>query len=321
MFERKSLKWPILLAILMIVILVGLTIGWVLLNVFNALEVPTQSGQIVYWVLLSVGSIMFAFVLTGVVLYLIWTIQNINLNRRQSNFIDAVTHELKTPIASLKLYLQTLHRRPVDGPQRQQFYRTMLEDVERLDRLINQLLDVARLQHDEVTPSAVEWVAVDEVISETAQQLISQYQLPSHSLRLQLSACQVESHKVDIEVLIRNLLDNAIKYAGSPPEVEVDLHVEKSRAVIVVEDNGLGIPRHLRRKIFSRFYRAGEELERKKPGTGLGLFLVRSIVHRLKGSVRVMDSSPKTGAKFMVTLPNAKSLESQARIQSSPDDQ
>ena len=148
MFERKSLKWPILVAILMIVMLVGLTIGWVLLNVFSALDAEKTSRSAIYWILLSVGAVFFACLLAGVILYLIWLIQNINLNRRQSNFIDAVTHELKTPIASLKLYLQTLNRRDVQGPQRQEFYATMMEDVDRLDRLINQLLDVARLQRD-----------------------------------------------------------------------------------------------------------------------------------------------------------------------------
>ena len=98
MFERKSLKWPILVAILMIVMLVGLTIGWVLLNVFSAMDAEKTSRSAIYWILLSVGAVFFACLLAGVILYLIWIIQNINLNRRQSNFIDAVTHELKTPI-------------------------------------------------------------------------------------------------------------------------------------------------------------------------------------------------------------------------------
>ncbi|MFN7734345.1 MAG: sensor histidine kinase [Pirellula sp.] len=318
MFERKSLKWPILLAIFMIVVLVGLTVGWVLLNVFKALEVPNPSGQVFYWVLLSVGAIMFAFVLTGVVLYLIWIIQNINLNRRQSNFLDAVTHELKTPIASLKLYLQTLHRRPVNGPQRQQFYKTMMEDVERLDQLINQLLDVARLEHQEVSSSTMEWVRIDEVIQACAARLQSQYTAADDCIKLHLQPCEVLSYKIDIDVLMRNLMDNAMKYAGTPPMVEVELQYSEHRATISVTDNGAGIPRHLRRKIFSRFYRAGDELERKKPGTGLGLFLVRSIVYRLKGSVRVVDPVRGSGAKFVVSLPKARSLDSQPRIQSNP---
>lgn len=305
MFERKSLKWPILLAIFMIVVVVGLTVGWILLNVFSAISDSSKNRNI-YWVLLSVGSIMFAFVLIGIILYLIWIIQNINLNRRQSNFIDSVTHELKTPIASLKLYLQTLHRRPVEGEQRLEFYRTMMEDVNRLERLINQLLDVARIQQKDVDPTPPQWVQLDNVIEQYVQQLTQQYQLLPSQLRVHVSRCDVLAHKVDLEVLVRNLLDNAIKYAGHPPEVDVELHYNEFTATFSVTDNGEGIPRHLRRRIFQRFYRAGDELERKQAGTGLGLFLVRSIVQRLKGTVRVTDVPRQNGTRFVVTIPGAR---------------
>lgn len=312
-FERKSLKWPILLAILMIVVLVGLTIGWVLINVFGALQAPNESGLNIYWVLLSVGSIMFAFVLAGVVLYLVWIIQNINLNRRQSNFIDSVTHELKTPIASLKLYLQTLDRRPVDGEQRQQFYRTMLEDVDRLDGLINQLLDVARLQQKESDNRTTEWIAIHDVIQEIASKLQSQYHLPDDAIRRNVTPCEVLAHRVDIEVLVRNLLDNAVKYSIEPTEIDIEVKLEDGKIHLAVSDNGPGIPRHLRRKVFSRFYRAGDELERKKPGTGLGLFLVRSIVQRLRGTVRIADLMKKNGSKFLIVIPNGRASQSTAR--------
>ncbi|MBU6239753.1 MAG: HAMP domain-containing histidine kinase [Planctomycetes bacterium] len=305
MFERKSLTWPILLAIFMIVGVVGLTVGWVLLNVFNAISAPTKNSS-VYWVLLSVGSIIFVFILIGIILYLVWIIQNINLNRRQSNFIDAVTHELKTPIASLKLYLQTLHRRPVEGEQRIEFYRTMMEDVDRLDRLINQLLDVARLQQKQNDPAPPEWIDLDAVIRQFVTELTTQNSIPADSVRLQVATCEILAHRVDAEILIRNLMENAIKYAGKPPEIDIELKYSDGFATLSVSDNGTGVPRHLRRKIFQRFYRAGDELERRQSGTGLGLFLVRSIVQRLKGNVRVVDVPRKTGSCFVVSLPNAR---------------
>jgi two-component system, OmpR family, phosphate regulon sensor histidine kinase PhoR len=304
-FERKSLKWPILLAIFMIVGVVGLTVGWILLNVFNAISVPNQNSS-VYWILLSVGSIMFAFILGGIVLYLVWIIQNINLNRRQSNFIDAVTHELKTPIASLKLYLQTLHRHPVEGEQRIEFYRTMMEDVDRLDRLINQLLDVARLQQKQADPASPEWVGLDEVIRHFVAELTSQNSIQQEQVKIAAAPCEILAHRVDAEILVRNLLENAVKYAGTPPAIEVALTYSDGFATLAVSDNGTGVPRHLRRKIFHRFYRVGDELERKQSGTGLGLFLVRSIVQRLKGNVRVTDVPRQSGSSFVVSLPNAR---------------
>ena len=303
MFERKSLKWPILVAILMIVMLVGLTIGWVLLNVFSALDAEKTSRSAIYWILLSVGAVFFACLLAGVILYLIWLIQNINLNRRQSNFIDAVTHELKTPIASLKLYLQTLNRRDVQGPQRQEFYATMMEDVDRLDRLINQLLDVARLQRDRQDLDAKEWVSLRELVEECVSRLAKQHSVSTDLFRMEIEDCQVLAHRIDIDVLLGNLLDNAIKYSAQEPEIEIRITFQNASALIAISDNGQGIPRHLRRKIFWRFYRAGDELERRKPGVGLGLFLVRSIVERLKGSIAVSERIEQPGATFLVTLP------------------
>lgn len=300
------MKWPILVATLMIISVVGLTIGWVLLNVFSALDPQKNNRAEIYWILLSVGAILFAFLLAGVILYLIWIIQNINLNRRQSNFIDAVTHELKTPIASLKLYLQTLNRRSVEGPQRQQFYQTMMEDVDRLDRLINQLLDVARLQRVDQEPIPKEWVSIDEVIRDNIASLTKQHGIGSEVFRFSDSECELFVQRVDLDVLLRNVMDNAIKYAASSPEVEIRVECERDQAVIYVSDNGVGIPRHLRRKIFSRFYRAGDELERKKPGVGLGLFLVRSIVERLRGSITVGDRGKGGGTMFVIRIPQGR---------------
>lgn len=303
------MKWPILVATLMIISVVGLTVGWVLLNVFSALDPQKNNRAEIYWILLSVGAILFAFLLAGVILYLIWIIQNINLNRRQSNFIDAVTHELKTPIASLKLYLQTLNRRSVEGPQRQQFYQTMMEDVDRLDRLINQLLDVARLQRVDQEPMPKEWVSIDAVIRDNIASLTKQHGISSDVFRFSDCECELYVQRVDLDVLLRNVMDNAIKYASASPEVEIRVECERDQAVINVSDNGVGIPRHLRRKIFSRFYRAGDELERKKPGVGLGLFLVRSIVERLRGSITVAERGKGGGTTFVIRIPQGRKIE------------
>src|SRR4029078_2464615 len=109
MFERRSLRLPITLGVVMLVLLVALLVGWILLTIFGALQSEQTAG--LYWALLSVGTTSLAFVLFGVVMYLTLSIKTINLTRRQSNFIDSVTHELKSPIASLKLYVQTLSRR------------------------------------------------------------------------------------------------------------------------------------------------------------------------------------------------------------------
>ncbi len=306
MFERKSLKWPILLAIVMIVLLVGLTVGWVLLNVFGA--ITSQKSSNIYWALLSVGSVMFLFVLAGVVLYLIWSIQQINLNRRQSNFIDAVTHELKSPIASLKLFLQTLEKRNIDESKKQEFYSSMLDDVERLDQLITQLLNVARLQQKFSSPEPETWVSVESILEECVTKIANLHHVPRECFVVDSPVCEIWSRQVDIEILFRNLIDNALKYGGKPPAVRIVVVFDSqvSSAKISIADNGPGIPKNLRKKIFKRFYRVGDELERTKPGTGLGLFLVRSVVRRLKGSIRVADLPKNSGTRFDLILPKAR---------------
>ncbi len=297
MFERKSLKWPILLAVMMIVLLVCLAVAWILINVFGA-----------NWTLLSIGSAMFAFVVVGVILYLLLSIQQINLNRRQSNFIDSVTHELKSPIASLKLYLQTLGRRSVDEDQRKQFYQDMLDDVERLDQLISQLLDVARLSHkSSENPSMPECVRIDDLIRKLVQEQLTRNSLTEDSVKLQLEPAEVFGLPVDLEILFRNLIDNAFKYAGQPPQIDIRLSQEpaKNRMLISIADNGVGIPRNMRRRVFGRFYRIGNELERQKPGTGLGLFLARTVVQRLRGKITIVDNPGQSGIRFDIQLPIA----------------
>ena len=299
---RRSLRLPIILGVVMIVLLVVLTIGWVLLNVFSALKNDRMAG--VYWALLSIGSTFIGVLLAGTIIYLVLSIKAINLNRRQSNFIDSVTHELKSPIASMKLYLQTLGRRQVSDEERQRFYRFMVEDLDRLDRLINQLLDAGRLE--EGADADREDIAFDVLLRDCANTVSLHYRLPPEIFQFELQPCTIRAWRVDLDVLFRNLIDNAVKYAGSEPRVGVELRrTADGRAIVCIRDNGRGIPGRFRRHIFKRFERLGLELERERPGTGLGLYIVQNIARRLGARVRVRDNEQGPGTVFEVRLPGA----------------
>lgn len=303
MSARRSLRLPIALAILMIVLLVALTVGWVLLAVTGLLENSERTVQ--YVTLLSVGTTFLVLVLVGTVMYLLLSVKAINLNRRQSNFIDSVTHELKSPIASLKLYLQTLTRRPVETDERDAFYAFMLDDVERLDHLINHLLDAARLDRD-TNEQDKQLIDLMELLTECAHSVCLRYQVPCETVDLNLQPLTIRASAVDLDMVFRNLIDNAVKYAGDPPRVEVSiLPNNQDRAIVRIRDNGSGIPNKQRRKVFGRFVRLGSELERKKPGTGLGLYIVRTLVKRLKGKIHVREAQPGDGTEFEVVLPVA----------------
>jgi two-component system phosphate regulon sensor histidine kinase PhoR len=305
MFERRSLKLPITLGVLMIVSVIALTVGWVLLSTFGA--VGNSRWAPLYWTLLTVGTIFLVFVLVGVVLYLRLSVETINLNRRQSNFIDSVTHELKSPLASLKLYLQTLGRCRVSPEEQDSFVRFMLDDVERLDTLINHLLDAARLDH-RVVDNDVENVDLSEVLVHCVEAVCLRYQIPVNVVRLDTEPLIVRARAVDLDLVFRNLIDNAVKYASDEPRVEVTARrAGEDLGVVRISDNGKGVPLDLRRKIFGRFFRMGEELERETPGLGLGLYIVRTMVRRLQGKIRVRDRDGGPGTTFEVTLPVARS--------------
>ena len=249
------------------------------------------------------GTSFLGLVLVGVVLYLLISIKGIRLTQRQSNFVDSVTHELKSPIASLKLYLQTLSRRAVTEEQQANFYRFMLDDVERLDSLINHMLDAARLDHAP-QQAEVKDVELAELLANCAETVALRYRLPGESIRIRATQAFVRAVPTDLEILFRNLIDNAVKYGGKPPEVQIESHFAgDDRIVTRIVDNGQGIPAPLRRKIFGRFVRLGSELERSRTGTGLGLFIVRTLVKRLHGSIAVRDGAGQRGTVFEVTLP------------------
>jgi two-component system phosphate regulon sensor histidine kinase PhoR len=309
MLPRRSLGWPITLGVVMIVLLVALLVGWVLVVVVAA---NRTSGSGYWWAILAVGATFLGLVLVGVVLYLLLSIKEIRLSQRQSNFIDSVTHELKSPLASLKLYVQTLSRRNVTETQQADFHRFMLEDLERLDSLINHMLDTARLNMtlpaDETTD-----VELSNILRTCAKTAAMHYRLPDEAIKLELVPAVVRAQPMDVEIVFRNLIDNAIKYSGDKPEVTVQSWVAGGGTVVTrIIDNGPGIPINLRRKIFGRFFRIGSELERSKTGTGLGLFIVRTLVKRMRGRINVRGRGAQPGSVFEVELPGHTAVPQQS---------
>lgn len=302
MEPRRSLGWPILLGVVLIGSIIALGVGWVLVSIAAALS---SENAAFYWAALGVGVALLVLVLVGVIVYFALTVKAIALSQRQSNFIDSVTHELKSPLASLKLYLQTLTRRAVSPEQQADFHRFMLQDVERLDTLIDHLLDAAKTMQrrpaeaDDVTP-------LEPVLERACATAVQRHGVAEASVRLECGAAdlQVRGREADLDIVFRNLLDNAVKYSLPQPQVEVTAHrADNGKVVVRVADNGPGIPIAQRAQVFRRFVRLGSELERSKPGTGLGLFLVRSLVKQLRGKVSVKGRFLDRGTVMEVELP------------------
>ncbi len=298
----RSLGLSVTLAVVMSVLLITLVVGWVLLTVKGAMADTPRAG--LYWTLLSIGTTFLVLVLVGVGLYLALTIKAINLNRRQTNFTDSVTHELKSPIASLKLCLQTLDRRQLNPEEQADFHRCMLEDVDRLDVLINDILDAGQLDKRTIG-TQYETLNLKQLLESCSHVVEQRYQIPESTITLTAPDCKLRAPRALFEMIVRNLMDNAIKYGGDPTEVAIEATTTPDRTLTIrVVDNGPGIAPKLRRKIFGRFVRLGVELERRTKGTGLGLYIVRSAAKQLGGNVRVHDRKDKVGSVFEVTLPN-----------------
>ncbi|MEX0688767.1 MAG: HAMP domain-containing sensor histidine kinase [Pirellulales bacterium] len=302
MEPSRSLGWPILLGVVLIVSLVALTVGWVLVSIAAALG---WGNAAFYWAVLGVGVALLVTVLAGVIVYFALSVKAIALSQRQSNFIDSVTHELKSPLASLKLYLQTLTRRSVPVERQEEFHRFMLQDVERLDGLIDHLLDAARTLNRR--PAATDTVTtIAPLLEQVRSMVLQRHAVKEESVRIECDPeLKVRGREADIEIVFRNLLDNAVKYSLPEPRVEVTAAVERSTVTVRVADNGPGIPLTQRHAVFRRFVRLGSELERSTPGTGLGLFLVRSLVKQLRGKVTAKGRLTGQGSVFEVELPAA----------------
>ncbi len=272
---------------------VALMVGWIVL-----------AAQIKEWNLLTIGTIAFALILVGLTFYMVLTIKEVRVSRQQSNFVDSVTHELKSPIASLRLYLETMQMRPISEEQRTEFYGIMEAELARLNRLINHLLEVGRL--DAIgQESEPEDIVLEPFLRKCAANACTQFgQNLEDVIQFDMEPAVIHGRPLVLQMIFGNLIDNALKYAGEKPRVEVQVIVKSRGKVITrIKDNGPGVPSNLRKKIFQIFFRAGNELERTRQGTGLGLYIVRTLVHIMKGKITVRDRGSQPGSSFEVELP------------------
>lgn len=291
--SRSTLHLPITLSVVLMVLNATLMVCWIILM-----------AQTTGWGALITGVIVFAVILVGLSFYMVLMIKEVRLNQRQANFVDSVTHELKSPIASLRLYLETLQMRPVSEAQRNEFYQVMEEELERLDHLITQLLEVGRL--DAIgQQSEPEELALDDLLQKCGATACALHKRnPAETLQFDLQPVKLVARRLVVESVFQNLIDNAIKYGGDPPVVDVQLRLtDRGHVVVRISDNGGGVPPELRKRVFGLFFRGGSELTRRQKGTGLGLYIVYVLVRHLKGRISIHDRIGATGSVFEVDLP------------------
>jgi signal transduction histidine kinase len=299
--NRRSIGLALALGITLIVIALGLGVGWQLLVV--ALGPVTRGLTKAHWALIVLGSLLSLLILVGLVLLCVWLVREIRFNQRQQAFLDAVTHEMKTPLAALRLYLETLGRHDLAEPRRRAFLARMGEDVERLERTVGQVLAAARAE-TAARRAPPEPTDLTALLVGLADEIRRRHGLPDDAIRIdRRRPLAALGDATELGLVFRNLLENAVKYSEPPVEVRVHLvEDDEGRVRAEISDRGIGIePRELR-KIFQRFYRASRDVQRQAAGLGLGLFIVRSLVRRNGGRVEAVSEGQGRGSRFVVTL-------------------
>lgn len=306
---RRSIGLPLTIGIVLVVLALALAIGWNVLVVRGVGDVRQVAERLsgTHWVLLSLGTLFYALLIAGLTLLCAWLVREMRHSQRQQAFLDAVTHEMKTPLASLRLYLDTLDRRDPGAEQRGVFLGRMRQDVDRLERTVDQVLAAARAARARGSERAP--VALGQLLATLVREAQEQYHLEPGAVRLAIDGDPTALGEAnELSLIFRNLIDNAIKYSGAQVDVRVAAAIGADGGVRVeIEDRGVGIPREELRRIFQPFYRAGLEAQRRVKGLGLGLFIVRFLVRRQGGRVEAHSAGPGHGSSFRVWLRAAPS--------------
>lgn len=300
----RAVPLTIFVGSLTVALSIALLVGWTLLIVrYWPVHGPMAGGV---WLLVA-GILSLAVIMTVLVLFSVLLVREIASNRRQTSFIDSVTHELKSPLASIKLCLETL-RRPDLSPEQQAALREMmLEDVERLSTFIDDVLEASRLPQARA-PTRTAEVELAALVHACAERVLQRYRAPADAIDVRVPPdLRLLTDPTAPEAVLKNLLDNAVKYSERPEGIKViAIREPRDQIVIEVRDRGVGIPGRELKRIFERFYRVSDESVRARRGTGLGLYVVRSLVRTMGGRIEARSAGPGQGTVMRVRLPQGR---------------
>jgi len=289
---RKRLKNPIFL-IYLLVIYVTLQFGWWLYLIFSLYTTIYTEHDILEhkkWMLFGEGSVFFLILILGILSILRAFKSENELARQQENFVLSVTHELKTPISSVKLFLQTLKKRELNSDKRNEIYDHSIAEINRLDGLVNNLLITRSIENknfflDKKPLDLAEFIRAKVT-------LLKDSVLKDHHVLLNLSEITYAVDKVGFESILVNIIENAVKYSPKKSKIEIQLIENNEFIVLTVKDEGVGIITKNRNAVFQKFYREENEMTRKSKGTGLGLYITKFLVEQHQGKISLLENEP-----------------------------
>jgi len=303
--RRGTIVFFLCLGIGLVALAVALNVGWIILN--------WREG-----VLLFFGIIFFALIIAGMVVNTIFLVRELRRSEQHDSFINAVTHELKTPVASIRLHLETLQRRELPEARKQEFYRVMLSDVDRLTETVEQVLRAGRAGDRKAGKEKAE-VDFGQIVRDCMSATRTRYHLEDGALRYEEAASNgsglhVMGSAEDLRTAVSNVLDNAIKYSGDHVDVRVRLETaDEKKVVLSVQDQGVGISPDDLKRIFKRFHRLMPRSLAHVKGTGLGLFIVKAIAKKHGGRAFAQSEGEGQGTTVVIELPKVDVPSGQAR--------
>lgn len=294
--RRKATITFLVVGVSLAGVAVAVGMGWIILNWREGIKV-------------FLGIIFFGAITAGLVLNTIFLLREIRRNEQHDSFINAVTHELKTPITSIRLYLQTLQHREVEEAQRREFYRLMLEDSDRLLGTVEQVLKAGMAGQKRRGRERAE-IDFENLVRDCVEVARSGHHLQPEALKFEPSVngnrAVVNGDPEELRTAVSNVLDNAIKYSG--PHVDISARIEapdEKHVALSVRDHGVGIPPAELKRVFKRFYRVSNRSLAHVKGTGLGLFIVRLIARKHGGRVFAQSEGEGTGTTVVLELPRS----------------
>jgi two-component system sensor histidine kinase SenX3 len=294
--RRKTIAFFLTLGVGLAALALAVGSGWIILNWREGVKV-------------FLGIIFFCAIAAGIILNTIFLVREVRRNEQHDSFINAVTHELKTPIASIRLYLETLQSRDVEDQRRREFYRLMLGDTDRLLSTVEQVLKAGQAGQRDAKHQRSD-VEFDGLVKECIDLVRTRHHLEPGALEYEAVATNGAGARVfgnadELRTAVANLLDNAVKYSPGHVEVAVRLETGQKNVVLQVRDRGVGIPQEELKRIFKRFYRVSSRSLAHVKGTGLGLFIVRSIARKHGGKVFAQSAGEGQGTTVTMELPRS----------------
>lgn len=259
------------------------------------------------WVVILVLSLLVGIILIGIFFSFLYYLKVVQLYRLQNNFINNFTHELKTPVTSMKLYLETFLKHELSRENQEKYLKYMLQDVERLSDNVSRILSLGRIESRRYEGEFINTNIVTAILNFIKQndRIFSEYDIHVH---------QKKEDRYDIrlsmplfEMLLMNLISNAIKYnEHKTPQIDISFETQKKRLLIHFADNGIGLEKKERKKIFRKFYQVGRSDNMSAKGSGLGLYLVNNIVRIHRWKIKAQPNITGQGSDFILSIPIRK---------------